>query len=289
MSIREFIIGQIPINKVSGNIALLLIRFYAGFTIMSAGLDKLPLKDWMVDQVTSIGFPFPTLFAWIATFSEFAFGLLLVLGIMTRLSAMMLAITMGVAAFGFHKVFPLVDMHITQYFFWIFVLFMFFGAGKYSIDYYLFNAKNAFAKLVPAIMLTLLIVIGLYIEFSAKPEIVEDKLQILSISVAGSFNEWDPTVDEMSKINQNLYELDLDFEQAGLIEFKFTVNKSWDVNFGEENQSPERFPVNGIAEADNGNTIANIKAYLPNPGKYKIKIDAETYSYSLDSVSVTRY
>jgi putative oxidoreductase len=288
MSLREILFGQLSIDKKSANFALFLIRFYAGFTMMSAGLDKLPLTDWMVDQVISMGFPFPTLFAWIATFSEFAFGLLLVLGLLTRTSALVLAITMGVAAFGFHKVLPLVDMHITQYFFWIFVLFIFFGAGKYSIDYYLLKTKSAFAKFVPAIVLTSLIIIGLYIEFSAKPELVEEKTQIASISVAGSFNEWDPTSNEMSKINEKLYELDLSIEQSGLIEFKFIVNKSWDINFGEENQSAKRFPVSGIAELDDGSNTSNIKAYIPNPGNFKIIVDAETYAYSLDSVSVIR-
>ena len=43
----------------------------------------------------------------------------------------------------------------------------------------------------------------LYIEFSAKPELVEEKTQIASISVAGSFNEWDPTSNEMNKITEN--------------------------------------------------------------------------------------
>ncbi len=286
MSLRDILFGQVSIDKKSANFALLLIRFYAGFTMMSAGLDKLPLTDWMVDQVMSMGFPFPTLFAWIATFSEFAFGLLLVLGLLTRTSALVLAITMGVAAFGFHKVLPLVDMHITQYFFWIFVLFMFFGAGKYSIDYYLYKAKTVFIKFVPTIMLISLFVIGLYIEFSAKQEIVAEKPQIASISVAGSFNDWDPTSNEMSKISEKLYELELRIEKIGLIEFKFIVNKSWDTNFGEENQSSKRFPVSGIAELDDGSNTSNIKAYIPNAGKYKFMVDTETYDYSLDSVSV---
>jgi hypothetical protein len=163
---------------------------------------------------------------------------------------------------------------------------MFFGAGKYSIDYYLYKAKTVFIKFVPTIMLISLFVIGLYIEFSAKPEIVEEKPQIYSISVAGSFNDWDPTSNEMSKISEKLYELELRIEKIGLIEFKFIVNKSWDTNFGEENQSSKRFPVSGIAELDDGSNTSNIKAYIPNAGKYKFMVDTETYDYSLDSVSV---
>ena len=94
--------------------------------------------------------------------------------------------------------------------------------------------------------------------------------------------------DEMIKREENIYELDLNFDQTGLIEFKFTFNKSWDINYGEENQSPERFPVNGIAELDKGSNTSNIKAYIPNPGVYRIKVNTETYFYSIDTVSVTR-
>ena len=102
---------------------------------MGAGLDKIPLPDWMVDQVITVGFPLPVFFAWVACFTEFGFGLLLILGFMTRLSALMLAFTIGVAAFGFHGVLPLIGMHITQHYLWLFVLLAAVGAGRYSIDY----------------------------------------------------------------------------------------------------------------------------------------------------------
>ena len=287
-NINKMLFGTVQIDIKTANFALLLLRFYAGYTIMIAGLDKLPLKDWLVEQVITIGIPFPTLFAWIATFSEFAFGLLLVLGVMTRISAVFLAITMGVAAFGFHKVLPLVDMHITQYFFWIFILFAICGAGKFSIDYYLSISKSTKVKFIPGFIFALLLIVGFYIEFSAEPQIVDEKGQISSVSVAGSFNKWDPTTNKMSKQNEKSYKLDLKIEQAGLIEFKFTLNDSWDINFGEENQSTQGFPINGLAELDEGNNTNNIKAYIPNAGLYSITVDTETYRYSLDSTLVNK-
>ncbi len=288
MNLRNLISGNTIIDNKPVNLALLFLRFYAGFTIMSAGLDKLPLKDWMVEQVVSMGFPFPVLFAWIATFSEFAFGFLLIFGALTRLSGFMLAITIGVAAFGFHKVLPLVDMHITQYFFWIFILFAIFGAGKYSLDYFVETSKIKRISILPTALFSLLLVYGLFTEFTADPPKVEAELRVVSISVAGSFNEWNPASNEMEKVNENQYMTELNIAQTGLIEFKFTINNSWDINLGEENQSSAGFPISGTAELDEGNNTNNIKVYIPNQGIYRIEINEETYEYSVDSVSIDK-
>ena len=102
---------------------MLLARLYAGLTIASAGLDKLPTPDWMVDQVVQLKlFPQPAWFAFIACFTEFVCGILLAVGLLTRSSGLLLAFTMGVAAFRFHRVTPLLGMHIAQGFVWLFMM-----------------------------------------------------------------------------------------------------------------------------------------------------------------------
>jgi hypothetical protein len=53
----------------------------------------------------------------------------------TRYSGIFLAIIMGVASFGFQKVLPLVDMHIAQLYFWVFLFFAIIGGGRFSLDY----------------------------------------------------------------------------------------------------------------------------------------------------------
>lgn len=285
IKIKHLLFGQIPFNNISGNIAFLLIRLTAGITIMYAGLDKLPLTDWMVDQVTELGFPFPVLFAWLATFSEFAFGLLLALGLFTRISGLMLSITMGVAAFGFHKVFPIVDMHITQYLFWIFILFFVWGGGKYSLDNLLIKNSSKLSIYIPFSLFSLILLSALYIELSSKSEVVAERPQISSISVVGSFNGWDPSESEMNMLDSNKYSLELMFDKAQIIKYKFTANKSWDINFGEIDQTTQRFPVKGIVEQDNNGTTKNIEAYIPNAGMYLFLIDLENNEYSLDSLN----
>ena len=286
--INTFLFDQTPINKPIISIALLCARIYAGYTIMTAGLDKLPMPDWMIDQVTTIGFPFPVFFAWVACFTEFAFGLLLILGFMTRLSGLMLAFTIGVAAFGFHGVLPLIGMHITQHFLWLFVLIAAIGPGPISIDYLIKKPQETITSrfsylAIPA--LVLLLATGLVIEFTQRtPSEEATAPPITSINIPGSFNNWDPAANEMTQVSETDYSLDVDFEQAGLIEFKFTANASWDINLGETDQSSSRFPLNGTVAVDAGNT-QNIQAYIPKPGRYTFTLNRQTYTYALDSLS----
>lgn len=284
-----FLFQQQPIHHAITHITLLCARIYAGYTIMGAGLDKLPLKDWLVDQVTTIGFPFPTFFAWLATFSEFAFGFLLIIGLLTRLSGLVLAFTIGVAAFGFHQVLPLTGMHITQHYLWLFMLLAVIGPGKFSLDFLIRKPgemTNTRWVYIAAPSLIILLSIGLFIEFgSTEPAPVATELAISSINIPGSFNNWDPGANAMIETGADEYELDIEFNNPGLIEFKFTANKSWDINLGETDQPTASFPVLGTASLDEGNTTENIQAYIPSPGTYRFTLNKKTYSYSLDSLN----
>lgn len=288
--ISSLLFGPITFSAKAVHIPLLFLRVYFGLTIMMAGLDKLPLPDWMTEQVVSMGFPFPTFFAWIASFGEFAFGALLCLGLMTRFSGVMLAIIMGVASFCFQKVTPLIDMHIAQMFFWVFVLFAAVGAGRFSLDYLILSQSqqqgSRFKLSLMALPASLLLLsIGLYREWTAPPlQAVTDRMELSSINVPGSFNNWDPAANEMRQLTETTYVLDVEFEQSSLIEFKFTANKSWDLNLGEKDQNSEGFPISGTAELDGGNDTQNIKAYIPAPGAYRIELDTETYSYKVGNI-----
>ena len=286
-TLSRILFGQFHVIGLWPSIALILLRFYAGFTIMSAGLDKLPLTDWMTEQVESMGFPFPVFFAWFASFSEFAFGALLVLGLLTRISGFFLAITMGVASFGFQGVIPLFEMHIAQHFFWIFLFYTIFGAGKFSIDYVLVKklSDSPVKQLLIAIgVFLVLLAFGLYREYFYEIPESEEEDQIISINIPGSFNNWDPSANSMEKVNEETYVLLMDFDKEGNIEFKITANGSWDINLGEEDQSQMGFPVSGVAELDDGGNTQNIKAYIPVSGNYRFLFNKETFEYSLDSL-----
>jgi putative oxidoreductase len=290
-TINKLMYGEVRFKGIIPNLVVFLIRFYTGFTIMKAGVDKLPLPQWMTDQVADIGFPFPEVFAWGASFIEFAFGTLLIFGLMTRLSGLLLFITMSFAAFGFHQLIPLFEMHISQHFVFLFLYFMIMGGGRFSMDHWLNENARRGNKLyfIALPFLLTLIAIGFYREFKAEDlQAVQQEAgtpAINSINIAGNFNNWDPAAISMTTTDSLNYSYEMTFEESGLIQFKFTANKNWDLNLGEADQSSTGFPVSGTAELDQGNNTDNIKAYIPAPGEYLFLLNRETFEYSLDSLS----
>ena len=285
--------GEVRFKGIIPNIAAFLLRFYTGFTIMMAGVDKLPLPPWMTEQVMEIGFPFPEIFAWGASFIEFAFGAMLIFGLMTRLSALLLVITMSFAAYGYHQLIPLFEMHITQHFLFIFLFFMIMGGGRFSLDHWLNeNARRGNKMYFIALPFLLsLIAIAFFREFKAENIKAANRQEnapiINSINIPGSFNNWDPAANSMVSSDSVNYSYEITFEESGLIQFKFTANRNWDLSLGESEQSSSGFPVSGTAELDTGNQTDNIKAYIPAPGEYLFRLNRETFEYSLDSLSTT--
>jgi putative oxidoreductase len=59
----------------------------------------------MAEGVARLGFPMPTAFAWAAALAEFLGGLLVAVGLFTRVGAALAAVTMFVAAFLRHHAF----------------------------------------------------------------------------------------------------------------------------------------------------------------------------------------
>ncbi|NNK90510.1 MAG: DoxX family membrane protein [Saprospiraceae bacterium] len=287
--ILKIFYGGFELENKYSNIALLLLRIYAGITMMSVGLDKTPLPEWMTEQVVSIGFPFPVMFAWLACFSEFAFGAMLALGLFTRISSVFIGITMAVASFGFQKVLPFVDMHIAQHYVWTTLLFMVFGGGKYALDTYV---RNKVSKGIKGYLLTgFLVLAGLfaysmYAEFTSQEQLeTEESFVIDSVNVAGTFNDWDPGSNSMLPIGDSIYQFDLQADKNQLINFKFTANGSWDYNLGEIDQEETGFPVIGKAIPDENNNTSNIQAYLPDSGMYRIILNLNNFEYSVDEAN----
>ena len=88
------------------DIGLLVLRL-AGLYLASHGWGKVAAlasgqgADF-IKGTAEMGFPAPALFAWAAALSEFAGGLLVAVGLGTRVAAAFAASTMAVAAFGHH-------------------------------------------------------------------------------------------------------------------------------------------------------------------------------------------
>jgi putative oxidoreductase len=131
-------------KKVS--MALLLLRLVAGTAFMFHGWGKMQAPmSWMGPEA-----PVPGIFQFLAAFSEFGGGLAWVLGLLTPLASLGLAITMAVAT-GMHM-FVMKDPFVASgpgmgsyepalMYFCISLLLMNIGAGKYSMDSKIFGIK----------------------------------------------------------------------------------------------------------------------------------------------------
>jgi putative oxidoreductase len=85
-------------------IAPLPLRIAAGATLCAAGAQKLFVHDiqTFVDAVRPFGLPYGEVLAHVAAWGEFAGGILLVIGLATRLAALVNAGTMFVAVWKAH-------------------------------------------------------------------------------------------------------------------------------------------------------------------------------------------
>ncbi|MES2673537.1 MAG: DoxX family protein [Pseudomonadota bacterium] len=134
-------------------LAPLAARLIAGEIFMTSGWVKLHNLDVMIENFTGWGIPFPHLLTPFVSGAEFVCGILIILGLFTRISAGMLGVIMIVAIksalweevdsldtlFGFSETAYLV------LFAWLAIA----GAGKISIDHFLESANIATTTSVP--------------------------------------------------------------------------------------------------------------------------------------------
>jgi hypothetical protein len=236
----------------------------------------------MGEQVAQMGFPAVGFFALVACLTEFAAGVTLVLGLLTRPSAALLAFTMGMAAFRFHGVAPFTGMHIAQGFFWLFVVFVALGGGRLSLDHVLRRVRPrspAAAAVAAAVLALGPTTYGLYLHYGPQPAPEEPApVDITSMSVPGSFNDWDLTSHRLERQADGTWSGILVFEEAGPIAFKFAANGSWDVNLGDDDPGTAGFPLAGSGEPGG----QNISAYIPAPGRYRVAVDPVSLTYRLE-------
>ena len=123
-------------NRSLTDWGLLWLRIFVGLGMAYHGYGKIfgGYQHMLADGLTSMGFPAPTLFAWLASLSEFAGGILLMLGLFTRPVAFFIAFTMAIAAFMAHANDPLEKKEMALAYLVTSVALMLTGAGKFSID-----------------------------------------------------------------------------------------------------------------------------------------------------------
>lgn len=145
---KSFLFGTHFPLKWNVNLGIFLIRFIIGlafFTVFEKFLPKEGIwgpQEWFISDVRDMGFPLPTLFAWIVSLGEFFGGLFLMLGLFTRPFAILNAIITFVAAFVYHNA-DIGQSGMTAFIFMIMCISTALaGGGKYSLDYLIFRRNE---------------------------------------------------------------------------------------------------------------------------------------------------
>jgi len=123
---------------------LFAIRFVWGIQLMQAGFGKLLNIDTPIGYFTQLGIPFPVENAWLVGFTETFGGMFLALGLLSRLTAIPVIISLTVAYItteqdALHKLLSLDtdDFFAAAPFLFLFaaVIVLAFGPGAFSVDY----------------------------------------------------------------------------------------------------------------------------------------------------------
>jgi putative oxidoreductase len=115
---------------------LLWLRVLMGVGIALHGYGKIfgGGMDGYAQMVGKLGFPAPTLFAWLSALAEFAGGILVALGLGTRVAAAFVFVNMTVAAFHAHSGDPLKVKELALAYWTIAGAIVLLGGGRLSLD-----------------------------------------------------------------------------------------------------------------------------------------------------------
>ncbi|MDI3282505.1 DoxX family protein [Polyangium sp. 15x6] len=139
-----------PDPSRTGSLGLLLIRLATGLLLAAHGLSKLTAGPaGLAGGLAAMGFPAPTLLAWCATLAEFLGGICVMLGLLTRPAAAVVAFNMVVAWASMHMAdaahFGSAKGGAFEYPFLLSILGLALaitGGGRYSLDAVLFGRKT---------------------------------------------------------------------------------------------------------------------------------------------------
>lgn len=143
MSLKECYAGVEKVTSNFQSISLLLARLTIAYGFYDPSMKKWQSIDNVAGWFGSMGIPLPTLNAYMAATTETLGVILLTLGLFTRLISIPLIVVMLVAIFLVHfpNGFSAAEngFEIPFYFMLFLMIFTSFGAGKFSLDNFLFK------------------------------------------------------------------------------------------------------------------------------------------------------
>jgi putative oxidoreductase len=127
---------------ISYDTALMLLRVVVGALFIYHGSGKVFGDMGAFNAgVAKLGIPEPQFFGWAAALSEFLGGILLVLGLGTRVATIFIAITMMVAIFGALASAPFMAKELPIVYVAVMTVLFVAGPGRYSLDHALFSRR----------------------------------------------------------------------------------------------------------------------------------------------------
>jgi putative oxidoreductase len=134
MTIADMLFGR-ALNPRVTDLGLFILRVFTGLALALAhGWGKMPPAAGFISRVEGMGMPAPVLFAWLAGLAEFAGGLMLAVGLLTRPTSLVVALHFLVVVFLAHAGDPFGRRELGLFFLVSAVLFLCSGAGRYSLD-----------------------------------------------------------------------------------------------------------------------------------------------------------
>ena len=135
MAVRDIFFGGSGGGSKLSDVGLAVIRVVAGVALaVNHGAAKIQDPSQIIRGASSLGFPAPTFFGWMAAISEFLGGILLALGLATRPAAFLIGCTMFTAAFFAHMHDNFKTREPALLFLSVAILFLCAGSGRYGVD-----------------------------------------------------------------------------------------------------------------------------------------------------------
>ena len=138
--LRYLYLEIVKLFKNLQSIALLLARLAVAYGFYEPAMMKWSDMTATANWFGSMGIPFPTLNAYMAASTEITGVILLTLGLFTRLISLPMIVIMLVAIFTVHLPNGFSaganGFEIPLYYMLFLLIFISFGAGKISLDYY---------------------------------------------------------------------------------------------------------------------------------------------------------
>lgn len=134
-SFCRFLFLSTPLSAGWQEFGLLVLRLVFGLSLALAhGWGKLPPPRPFIGMVENLGFPAPTVFAWLAGIAEFGGGMLIAIGLATRFGAILIILVMAAALLTAHASDPYGQMELAVLFLAAGVTLFFTGPGRISMD-----------------------------------------------------------------------------------------------------------------------------------------------------------